>query len=122
MAKKFKAFDRSEVERARAELMKRFSVEAKKLGLEIDLGRITYDTDKFRGKLTVTIANKNPVAPVTGLMPITGMPKIGQTFLHRGTVFTITRFKLSNHKYPVIAQNARGTVYKWSIEQVNEGS
>lgn len=122
MAKKFKGFDKFEIERARTELMNRFSVEAKKLGLEINLGRFTYEADNFRCKLTAIIINKNSVAPVTSLMPITGMPKVGQTFLHRGTVFTITRFKLSNHKYPIIAQNARGTTYKWSLAQVQEGS
>jgi hypothetical protein len=44
--------------------------------------------------------------------------RVGQTFVFRGTSFTIINFKPSQWKYPVMVQNARGTVYKMTLAQV----
>lgn len=43
--------------------------------------------------------------------------KIGNKFNFRGTQFTITEIIPSRPKYPIVAQNLRGTRYRFSLEQ-----
>lgn len=43
---------------------------------------------------------------------------VGESFLSRTTVFTITGINMNRPKYPISASNARGTAYKFKVEQV----
>lgn len=118
MSAKFTNFsDKSEVVRARHELMTRFSAEAKELGLNIDLGRITYNEDELRCKLTVTLADKKPAE--VQFSPSVSQPIVGQTFMFRRKQYTITQFAWNSPKYPVIAKNANGKEYKFPLSAVN---
>ena len=136
MAKIIK-LNRNNVGSLRTELDAALNKVLAKHGMTADLGRITFTPDELRCKLTVSVEDNTAPASVAETnsaderkfkqyarkFGLTG-DEFGKSFKVRGTVFTIIsinpRAKVGG--YPVIAENARGTKYKWGAEKALEAA
>ncbi len=96
------------------------------LGLSFEFGRGTYTENNFVVKLEIATLDENGEANNRtaddfrsnafsyGLEP----DDLGRTFVTYSGRFTITGAKPKNRKYPIIAENAGGTAYKFSARDV----
>lgn len=137
MAKQIKKFNRANLTAIRNDIDNALEAVLAKHGLTADLGRITFFDTEFRGKLTVTVNSNEAPSAVAGTSSaeerkfkqyarkfgLTGS-EFGKSFKVRGTIFTITeinpRAKIGG--YPIIAENARGTTYKFPAEKALEAA
>jgi hypothetical protein len=91
----------------------------KPFGLEVTRGNSRFGegsvTMKFEAALPkVKAATKKQDSTILGF----SKNIVGEQFLSRGTVFTVRDIHLRKPKYPIIAENARGTRYKFPADQV----
>ena len=94
-------------------------------GVEFKLGGGRFSPTHYGCRLDVTIAGAEPqeaqdfrqYADMFGLKP----DDLGRTFLDRGRRFTIVGLLPRSRSYPVLAQNDRGTRYKFPVEAVKAG-
>jgi hypothetical protein len=94
-----------------------------KYGVTIQLGNISYQENKFNGKIevvnkgaTTTIAREEFERSAVYL----GLKKsdFGKTFMSNGVLFKISGIKTRNRKYPILADNPQGDTYKFPIDKV----
>ena len=90
----------------------------KKWGVNISVGGGTYDSDSFTSKVKVSLEGVDTGKKEWdrfcfrfGLKP----EQYGQTFSSRGETFTVSGIAPKGKKYPILAKNARGTTYKFSL-------
>jgi len=137
MSKQITSFNRSNLKTLRAELDSALAAVLTKHGLTADLGNIRFGATDFRCKLNVEVASTTgptSVADTTAVnerkfkqhaykFGLTGN-EFGKSFKVRGTVFTITEInpRAKRGGYPIIAQNARGTTYKFGAEKALEAA
>lgn len=126
---------RKDVQNLRDEMDAALAKVLAKHGVTADLGRMTFTNEEVRCKLTVSVNSTGPVGAVASTdsaeerkfkqyaykFGLTG-DEFGKTFKSRGTAFTIIKInpRAKRDGYPVIAQNARGTKYKFGAEKARE--
>lgn len=122
---KLKQFDKPALKALRQEINAALESVAKKNGITLRLGNISYSSDTFRGKLEATIVTKDASgatlskeqldfqknAKLLGFKP----EDLGRK-LKDGTV--IHGANLRAHKYPLLVRTERGAIYKETIERV----
>ena len=98
---------------------------SQQFGIRVSLGRGRFDANEFRMKLTCnTLSDGNFIKtlPVPRVNSTPGAQIVeGTTFNHNGTQFTVIKIHHNRPKYKYIAQNARGTKYKWDELTVRAG-
>jgi hypothetical protein len=134
-------FDRVSVRDFRAELIEALEVLAAKHDISFDVGRITFNNDSARMKLTATtnapaLNFVNPVMPtsssvhsgsvdpaIDAIATANGLPVglKGRKVKHYNTVYTIDSVKPSRYKYPFMVIGPQGGRYKMSVAQIREG-
>ena len=109
---------RSEFEKSVAKLEKEF-------GVEIGMGNMSFDEQKFTTKLTVTNKRTSAQKKSDGkksfevLAPMVGLEKshYGKTFKQGSKVFTVSGINMKKRKN-VVELTYNGTVYMGSVETV----
>ena len=126
-------FDRQTLRVLRADLEAAIKAVAAKHNVMLDLGGMSFDAGsvscRLKGLILSQMKHSAPIGTkIPGLVNTQGSTgfhgtgiKEGTAFLFRGTKFTITAIKPSRPKFPFVAQNDRGTKYKWSLTQVQAG-
>lgn len=92
---------------------------SKDLGIEIDLMGGSFSATEFTMKLKCNTLNsvKTPVVR----QGVFGGVAVGHQFKFRGTLFTVIEVNNDKPKYKYIVRNERGTRYKMSAAQVEQG-
>lgn len=126
---KIKSFDRTNVRLLSQEIEATLKTLAEKYGITLKTGRGTFRSDNFTLKLEAAVIGDNGqavtkevsefqnYAALLGLQP----DDLGKPFTLRGQTYIITGAKLSSRKYPVLAKNTNGKVYKFTAEDVKRG-
>lgn len=125
-----KNFDRTALKTLRLELDAALAVVAKKNGIVLSLGNISFSSGEFRTKLTGNVKS----APVLNLggddadlvrlsARATVLPAqlLGRAFVSNGRRFTLTAVKKSRPKYPYSGIGPSGGRYKFTVDQVANG-
>ena len=125
---------RNNVKTLRADMDAALAKVLAKHGVTADLGRMTFTNSEVRCKLTVSVDSGAPSSVANTdaneerkfkqnayKFGLTGN-EFGRTFKSRGTAFTIISInpRAKRDGYPIIAQNARGTKYKFGAEKALE--
>lgn len=118
-------FNKENVTMFRDELTEALASIEKKFGVTVNLGGIRYGDSKFSTRVTVSIGSADESAKREwdlncwrfNLKP----EQFGSTFVHfpHGTRYTVTGLKPKSRKYPILAQNANGTTYKFPASVVS---
>lgn len=119
----------------RSELNTAISDVLSKYGLTHQIGKITYDPNEFRTKLTVRTKRTNTLTQVAisafegmgikaEILPTSAsiIPGFHNDFVFRGTNYTVISYKERNHKYPVLANRKYGHTgpsFKFPLEALN---
>ena len=122
---RIKSFDRTSIRFVQAALSDALKKVGEAFGVEFKVGGGRFSPTRFACRLDVTIAGAEPqeaqdfrqYADVFGLKP----GDLGRAFLDRGRRFTIVGLLPRSRSYPVLAQNDRGTRYKFPVEAVKAG-
>jgi hypothetical protein len=122
---KIKSFDKTTLKGMQATFLEELKKAGKKFGVDVKWGSCKFTPSMFTCKMIVTVEGSEPTevqdfkryAPYWGLKP----DDFGKKFLNNGTEFTIVGWLAKSYKFPVVGSNARGTEYKFSIEQVKDG-
>jgi len=134
---KITKLNRNNVSMLREDLDNALNKVLAKHGMTADLGRITFLPNELRCKLTVSVEDNTAPTAVADTnsaderkfkqhaykFGLTG-DEFGKSFKVRGTVFTIIEInpRAKRGGYPVIAENARGTKYKFGAEKALEAA
>jgi hypothetical protein len=124
MARKIKQFTRRNLRELRAEVDEALERIGRGHGVAIQVGSGSFTGAAARFKVELRIT-ENPAerieaaefrrhAALLGLRP----DDLGREFTIQGTAYRIIGAKLSRRKYPIIAENARGTKYAFSAQEV----
>lgn len=118
-------FNKQNLPSVRTDISKALKDVEEKFGINISLGNISFGSDEFTVKMTVGIGK-----------PGEGLSKMEKDFIDNKDYFGI-RFDLNysftsqgktykvvglaprSNKYPVLAQNSKGNVYKFGVGYVN---
>ena len=119
---KITQFDRTNLKALRADIDRAVNDALGKYGLTAELGNISFTATDFNAKIKVSCGSSEDAArrefekyaPRFGLDP----DDFGTSFRQGGTIFTVVGIKPKSHKYPVLAANKRGTVYKFAASDV----
>lgn len=122
---KIKEFDRTSIRLMESAVSDALGNVGEAFGVEFKAGRGQFSPTQFTFRLHVTIAGAEPqeaqdfrqYADLYGLKP----DDLGRTFLDRNRRFTIVGLLPRSQRYPVLAQNDRGTRYKFPVEAVKAG-
>jgi len=120
-----KEFNNQNLKTLRNEIDNALATVAKKNGIALSIGRITYDSGSFRTKLEAAVVGANTsgaslheVQMKNALRDYGSMFGVsendyGKAFFSNGTRYTLIGLKPSRPKYPVIGMSARGARYKF---------
>ena len=122
---RIKSFDRISIRFLQAAVSDALKKVGEAFGVEFKVGGGHFNPTHYACRLDVAIAGTEPqeaqdfrqYADVFGLKP----DDLGRTFLDRGRRFTIVGLLPRSRSYPILAQNDRGTRYKFSVETVKAG-
>ena len=118
--------NRSDAKLISGEVMLALGKIEKKLGVSFSRGNGTFDADMFSLKITATSnakdgskQTKEEVDFITNCYRI-GLNKedLGKSFNAQGQSFTICGMKPKSHKYPILAKNTQGKVFKFSKHSI----
>jgi len=120
-----KSFDHTSIRFLQAAVSDALGKVGETFGVEFKVGGGRFTPTRFTCRLDVTIAGAEPqeaedfrqYAEMFGLKP----EDLGRTFLDRGRRFTLVGLLPRSRSYPVLAQNDRGTRYKFPVEAVKAG-
>ncbi len=117
MAKQITQFNRANLKTLRTDIDNALEAVLAKHGLSGSIGRISFSANEFKTRLTVGTGSTDDTAERTFKenacrFGLTG-DEFGKSFTQGSTKFTIVGMKPRNHKYPIIAENAKGTSYKF---------
>ena len=121
-------FDRSKVKEIHKDICDALALIAKKHGMSsLSTGTLRFDDTNFR----VTVTGLTSLDAFTHTKPIVGLgvgdmvhptSLMGRTFISgNGTRFTVSDYKPNRPKYPIVAKNAAGTAYKFTVDSVKRG-
>jgi hypothetical protein len=124
---KIKTFDRTNLRLLRDDVESALNAVADKYGIDLRLGtgRFASENVTFRlegsvvraeGVVTREAAEFSQYADLFALEA----SDLGRTFQYRGQRYEIVGARLSNSKYPVLAKNRNGKVYKFTAADVRE--
>lgn len=120
-----KEFNNQNLKTIRQEIDNALATVAKKNGIALSIGRITYDGTSFRTKLEAAVVGANTsgvslqeVQMKNALRDYGSMFGVsekdyGKTFISNGSRYTLIGLKPSRPKYPVIGMSERGARYKF---------
>jgi len=122
---KLKSFDRQTIRLLRERIDSALRPLAQEYGISITAGNASFSAENVRLKLELAVIGENGVesaqvvefrkyAPLLGLKA----EDLGKTFLFNGKPYTIVGAKLSSRKYPILAKNKNGKVYKFQAHDV----
>ena len=122
---KIKSFDHTSIRFLQTAVSDALKKVGEAFGVEFKVGGGRFSPTHYGCRLDVTIAGTEPqeaqdfrqYADMFGLKP----DDLGRTFLDRGRRFTIVGLLLRSRSYPVLAQNERGTRFKFPVETVKAG-
>jgi hypothetical protein len=124
---KISKFDRPNVKAIHADINAALKTIAQKHGLlSLSTGTLSYSDEKFTVRVTGLApidASKTKIETVS-TKPIGSHPSslIGSHFMAvNGTKFKVIDYKASRPKYPIVAENAAGTRYKFTVDAVTRG-
>lgn len=122
---KVSQFDRPTIRLLRDKLEAAVKSVADEYGIAINFGsaRFTDANVSFKTELAVigeSGAVRQIVTDFKRYAPLWGLnaEDLGRSFVSRGTMFRIVGAKPSSRKYPILAENIEGKVYKFSTDQV----
>ena len=124
--KNMSKFDRNQIKQIHKDINDALAIVARKHGM-LSLTTATLRFDETRFKVTVNgIASLDAFTQVTPVLSIgdTINPNslIGRVFISgNGTKFTVSDYKSNRPKYPIVAKNASGTQYKFTVDAVKRG-
>lgn len=112
--------NRANIRQIRDEMEQALNLVLKKHGLSVNVGNAMFTPSDVTFKVKVGLGSQDDVAQrewnkycfLFGLSP----DLFGKKFISRGTEFTITGIARKSRNYPVLATNANGTVYKFTVE------
>jgi hypothetical protein len=114
-------FDNATIKNLRREYQAAIDAVSKKYGLVGEMGRITYEDNEFRCKLTVTAPAtlvkatlSNPMYNATG-HPHPSTSYIGRSYKLRNSVYTITDMKSPG---VFLAKNQNGRLFRIKADQL----
>lgn len=109
-------FTDRELQNLRREIETALSQIASKNGIELSLGRMTYDSTSFTAKVTGKTSQNNIKVASNLNLP---QDIVGRKFLHNGQTYTVTELKAIRQNFPVVAQAQNGRLYKFTTVLVN---
>ena len=122
-------FDRSKIKEIHKDVNDALALIAKKHGMSsLSTGTLRFDETNFR--VTVTgiagldafMNNNKPIETLSLSDLVNPRTLIGKTFIAtNGNKFTVVDYKANRPKYPIVASNAAGTLYKFTVESVKRG-
>ena len=125
------AFDRQNLRVIRADIEQALRAVEQKHGVSFTLGSIRFSPDSFRCRLEADASAKAGLPAADRARKefeeyagafFLKTDDFGKTFVgHTGSRYTICGIKPSSYKYPILARSSRGTVYKFTAEQVLRG-
>jgi hypothetical protein len=124
---KINTFDRTNLRLLRDDVQSALNAVAEKYGIDLRLGtgrfaseNVTFNLEGSvigaEGVVTREAAEFRQYADVLALEA----SDLGKTFQYRGQPYEIVGARLSNSKYPVLAKNRNGKVYKFRVADVRE--
>lgn len=96
----------------------------KEENVSISFGTSRYSEVEYKVPMTIksnsTESKKTLSSENTQKSKLLGFSKniVGTSFRSNGKVFKVTDIKLNRPKYPIIASNSRGTLYKFTPDSV----
>jgi hypothetical protein len=122
-----KSFDARNIRSLRNEYQEALDAVSRKYGFSAHMGRITFSSDEFRCKLTVsgpaTIINatlSNPTLRNNAGIPgseVLGSSYIGRSYKLRNSVYTITDMKSPG---VLLAKNQNGRLFRIKVSQLDD--
>lgn len=121
-----RTFNKTNVDLLRADLNRCMDALEKKHGVKFNIGAMRYSSTSVTFKTEgLALGNDDSIscaeeANYNAHSRRLGLPEgsFGKTFRAQGESFTICALKTKNHRYPVIAKNIRGQMYKFSADQI----
>ncbi len=119
-------FDRATCRLLSQEIEAALKAVAQKHGVAIKAGSGSFADTTFKLKVEVSVISASGVAQSSVVTDFEQHAKflglqesdLGKSFLFRGTSYTICGLKLSGRKYPILAKNKNGKVYKFQVSDV----
>jgi hypothetical protein len=113
-----KQFTKQNLNEVRAEIDKALLEVGNKLGIDLSIGSIRFDSSSFRTTLSANV--KEVQAPEDPALetPTTEKGIIGRKFYSNGVQFTIVAWNYRRYKYPITATNPKGVRYKFPQDVV----
>jgi hypothetical protein len=122
---KLKSFDRQTIRLLRERIDSALHQIAQEYGISITAGNARFTPENVRLKLELAVIGENGVESIAAVdfrkyAILLGLKSedLGKTFLFRGKPYTIVGAKTSSHKYPILAKNKNGKVYKFQSQDV----
>ncbi len=116
-------FGKAKLKDIRADIAEALKAVEDKYNMNLEVGRITYDSTSFRASLKANVGNAEDGAKAEfekyalrfGMEP----SDFGKSFIMADDTFEITAIKPRARKYPVVAINkTNGKSYKFAASQV----
>jgi hypothetical protein len=118
-------FNSKKLDALRSDLNKALEAVTKKHGITIDIGTMRYSDDDVKVSLDMRTVkageegmSRSEADYKAACVFNPTLPKYGSRFTSRGKVYTICGYSSRARKYPVLAKNANGTTYKFTVETV----
>jgi hypothetical protein len=93
----------------------------KKLGVTSNLGTIRFEQGELRVKLTMSLPRIQESKKIA-LATAYGVPKIGDKYLIKSTIYTIVDYKPSRPKFPLVVTTNRGAKYRCPVAMFNSAT
>lgn len=123
---KITQFDRPTVKALRERLDEALADVGLELGLSIKAGNARFGPTNVTFKVEAAVldaegsAQTKEATEFKQLAPLYGLQEadLGRTFMFRGKPYEIVGAKFNSPKYPILARNRSGKVYKFQVEDV----
>jgi hypothetical protein len=117
-------FDRPTVRKVSDEAEAALAAVAEKYGMTLTRGNGRFSPDRLTVKFDFCMATEaGAPSDFARKAAMLGLPEdcYGQTFVSRGTRYTVTEINLRRPKYPISGAGPKGGRYKFTVDTVSRG-
>lgn len=122
----YTTFNEGNIKTLRADLEAGIKALGQELGVDIQIGRISYNGNQVKTKMEVSIIGETGKVFDVTVQDFKTYSKfhpglegqLGKSFTFQGKTFKISGWKKASRKYPILAKLPNGKTYKFDVENV----